>query len=222
MTTEGAPRRQELMRYDLLAPKPPEGAIDLTSLVPGEGELELDIGFGRGRSLRERAKLAPTSRIIGIEVKTKWATKVEERVKSEGLVNARVLCGDAREILARSGPDACVRRVFVHFPDPWWKKKHAHRMVIGDAFLDTLARLMVPGGDVYVQTDVEARAMEYIDALRTHEAFMLSTDTGLVEENPFGARSNRERRAIEDGMPVFRILAFRKGIANTAQTGRCG
>ena len=23
--------------------------------------------------------------------------------------------------------------MFVHFPDPWWKKRHQHRMVVGDA-----------------------------------------------------------------------------------------
>lgn len=210
MTTEGAPRRQELMRYDLLAPKPPEGAIDLTSLVPGEGELELDIGFGRGRSLRERAKLAPTSRIIGIEVKTKWATKVEERVKSEGLVNARVLCGDAREILARSGPDACVRRVFVHFPDPWWKKKHSKRAVIGDALLDHIARLLVVGGELFVQTDVLDRAHAYRARIAAHGAFAFAHDDLWLGSNPFGARSNREHRADEDGLPVFRMLARRR------------
>lgn len=221
MTEEGRPK-QEAVRYDLRAPKAPEGEFDLRAIVPGEGELELDIGFGRGQSLFERARLAPTSRIVGIEIKTKWAAKVAERAARDGLDNARVLCGDAREILGRAQPDACVRRVFVHFPDPWWKKRHAHRLVLGDAFLDTLARLLVPGGEVYVQTDVESRAEEYVAGLRAHPSFLLSTDSGYVDTNPFGARSNRERRAAEDGLPVHRILAFRRGIAQTPQRGRCG
>lgn len=220
--TEKETRRQEAVRYDLRAPKAPEGTFDLRTIVPGDGEIELDIGFGRGQSLLERAKLSPTSRVIGIEVKTKWAALVAERAARDALENARVFCGDARAILARATPDACVHRVFVHFPDPWWKKKHQHRLVLGDAFLDTLARLLVPGGEVYVQTDVEARAEEYIESLRSHEAFMLSTDSGRVSENPFGARSNRERRATEDGLEIFRILAFRRGLAKTEQKGRCG
>lgn len=222
MTEEGESRRQEAVRYDLRAPKAPDGEFDLRTIVPGDGDLELDIGFGRGQSLFERARAAPLSRIVGIEIKTKWAAKVSERAAREGLGNARVFCGDAREILARARPDACVRRVFVHFPDPWWKKKHAHRLVLADAFLETLARLLVSGGEVYVQTDVESRAEEYIEGFRTHEAFLLATDSGLVETNPFGARSNRERRAAEDGLPVFRILAFKKGLATMPQRGRCG
>jgi len=49
----------------------PEGKVLLGSLIPGEGDLELEIGFGRGRFLIERAQAAPTSRVIGIEIKTK-------------------------------------------------------------------------------------------------------------------------------------------------------
>ena len=53
------------------APRAPEGRFSLETLIEGAGPIELDIGFGRGLSLFERAAAAPESRIIGIEVKTK-------------------------------------------------------------------------------------------------------------------------------------------------------
>lgn len=192
------------IRYEERAPAPPDGPVDLLALVEGDGPLELDVGFGRGRSFLERAR-ARVGRIVGIELKAKLAYEVEQRRAREGLVNARAFRADARELLERAGPDGCVTRVFVHFPDPWWKKRHAKRMVVTDAFLDTLARLIGVGGELYVATDVEERAAEYEARLAAHGAF----DVRRIDENPF-ARSNREVRADEDGLPVHRLLARRR------------
>jgi len=196
--------------YREQAPRAPEGRFSLEALLEGEGPIELDIGFGRGLSLFERAALVPGSRIIGIEVKTKLAYKAMERLRRRGVANTAILCGDAREILRRAEPSRSVDRVSIHFPDPWWKKRHDKRRVIGEALLAELIRLMKPGAELFIQTDVEHRAHQYLDALRACGELELVSEEGYVEENPFGARSNREKRAIEDGLPVWRILAIRR------------
>jgi tRNA (guanine-N7-)-methyltransferase len=195
--------------YREQAPRAPEGRFSLDELIEGSGPIELDIGFGRGLSLFERAEAAPESRIVGIEVKTKLAYKAAERIERRGVRRVRVLCGDAREILPRAGPARSVERAALHFPDPWWKKRHDKRRVIGKTLLTELGRLLKPGGELFIQTDVEHRAEEYLQALHETPGFTLANESGYVEENPFGARSNRERRAIEDGLPVWRILALR-------------
>ena len=153
------------------APRAPEGPFSLGALVGGEGPLELDIGFGRGMSLFERAAAAPESRIVGIEVKTKLAYTVDRRLEKHGLRNVTILCGDAREILKRAEPAGSVRRVSLHFPDPWWKKRHDKRRVIGDELLSELARLLEVGGELLIQTDVEHRAEQYVDQLRARPEF---------------------------------------------------
>lgn len=191
------------------APRPPEGRFSLEDLLEGTGPIELDIGFGRGLSLFERAAVCPESRIIGIEVKAKLAYKLDQRLTKRGVENVVVLQGDAREILKRADPPRSVRRVAVHFPDPWWKKRHDKRRVLGDVLLTELGRLMCSGGELFIQTDVEHRAEQYVRQLRAHPEFVLASDQGYVDENPFRARSNRERRAIEDGLPIWRILATR-------------
>ena len=195
--------------YREQAPRAPEGRFSLEDLIAGSGPIELDIGFGRGLSLLERSAAAPESRIIGIEVKTKLAYKVAERLKKRGLEKVQILCGDAREILKRAEPDRSIRRVALHFPDPWWKKRHDKRRVIGEALLAELGRLMAPGAEIFIQTDVEHRAEQYLTELRKTPGFTLASESGYIEANPFEARSNREKRAIEDGLPVWRILATR-------------
>ena len=60
-----------------------------------------------------------------------------------------------------------------------------------------------------MQTDVDERADVHLAALAEHPAFRLGGERGRIEHNPYAARSNREVRADEDGLPVYRTLAIR-------------
>lgn len=189
---------------------PPGERLDPRSLVgAGLDPIELELGPGRGGFIFERLVADPTARIVGLEIRRKWATIVDRRIgASEHAGRARVFAEDGKVALPRFEP-ASVRRVFVHFPDPWWKKRHAKRLLLGAPLLAELVRVLVPDGELFIQTDVEERAAGY-------EALCLAT-SGLVpaksgprlDENPFGAKSPREHRAVADGLPIFRLL-FRK------------
>lgn len=201
---------EEPRRYDLIAPRPPEEEIDLREVFTASEtveSVELDIGFGRGNSVFSRAETDPKAFIIGVEIKAKWATKVEQRRARLGLDRVCIWAADIRPLLARLGPSAILRRVFVHFPDPWWKKRHQKRRVLTSPLLDELARLLRSGGELFVQTDVPDRHALYVETVEAHTAFDLR-DAALAT-NPFGAISNRERRAEEDGLPIHRLLAIR-------------
>jgi tRNA (guanine-N7-)-methyltransferase len=99
--------------------------------------------------------------------------------------------------------------VFMHFPDPWWKQRHARRSLTGDVLLAEIARVLAAGGEFFMQTDVAERAERQLVALREHPAFELA-GTGYLAHNPYQARSNREARAEQDGLPVYRILALKR------------
>ena len=106
--------------------------------------------------------------------------------------------------LARLSPDASVRRFFVHFPDPWWKKRHAKRLVVRDTFLAEVARLLEPGGELFVQTDVEERARAYEDLVSLDPRFVPAGDEAVFaatrrqpvrREEPAGAKGDCRRSA---------------------------
>jgi len=197
------------------APRLPEGDhVDLRSVVRG-AELELEVGPGpKAGFLCERAVSAAESGLVGLEIRKKWAAVGDARLAKQGhAARARVFCEDARQALPRLGPDGGVARVFLHFPDPWWKKRHTKRLVMGDVFLAEVARLLRPGGELYVQTDVEERAELYERVVTAHEAFTPAGDaagSAQVRENPYAARSPREHRAIADGLPVHRMRWIRR------------
>ncbi len=196
------------------APRLPEGdRIEAASLAQGDW-LEVELGPGRGGFLVERAAAEPRVALVGLEIRRKWAAIVDARLAARGLgARARVFAEDARYALPRLVPDGAVRRFFVHFPDPWWKKRHAKRLLVREGFLDDIARLLEPSGELFVQTDVEERAKGYEDLVSVDERFVPAGDapgSPHLGENPYGARSPREHRAIADGLPVHRLRWTRR------------
>jgi tRNA (guanine-N7-)-methyltransferase len=206
------------------APRLPEAALVDVHALARNGSLgvargewvELEIGPGRGWFLVERAEIEPRASLVGLEVRRKWASIVDARLAERGLgARARVFAEDASIALPRLSPDGSVRRIFVHFPDPWWKKRHQKRLVVRDRFVDEAARLLEPGGELFVQTDVEERAVGYEQLVSFDPRFLPNGDGAAsprLRENPYGARSPRERRAIADGLPVYRLRWRRAGV----------
>src|SRR5262245_1275955 len=116
-------------------PGAPDATVDVRTLVVGAWR-ELEIGPGRGAFLFERAAAEQSVGLVGIEVRRKWAMLVDARLATAGLgPRARVFAADARLVLPRIRPNGAFKRVFLHFPDPWWKKRHQKRLIMRDSFL---------------------------------------------------------------------------------------
>ncbi len=189
--------------------------VELSAIFPAhpDAPYELEIGGGRGVFIFERAAAAPEACVLGLEVKRKWAAIVDRKLGELGLhARARCFAEDARIAVPRLVPDGRVRAIFLHFPDPWWKKRHEKRIVLGPGMQDEIERLLAVGGELFVQTDVEMRAEQYRSLLESRpalEPFGDAPGDPMLAENPYGARSPREKRAIADGLPIHR-MRFRK------------
>jgi tRNA (guanine-N7-)-methyltransferase len=215
-TTEAGSRRSPYAD----APRLPSGeALDARQILGSEASsaegagLELEIGPGRGGFIIERLTADPGVCIIGLEIRLKWASLVDERVRSLGFgARGRVFAEDIRLALPRLAVGS-LSKVFIHFPDPWWKKRHAKRRLAQTDVVDHLAHALAPGGELFVQTDVWDTARAYRDAIESRVVFEPHGDapaSPLLAENPYGARSPRERRVMADGMPVVRLRYRRR------------
>lgn len=199
------------------APRLPVGEGLTASGILGSSaaeRLELEIGPGRGGFIIERLAADPAVHIVGLEIRLKWASLVDERVRASGLAaRGRVFAEDVRLALPRFGVGS-LSRVFIHFPDPWWKKRHAKRRLAQFGVLEHLSRALAPTGELFVQTDVWDTAQAYRGAIEACSDFVADGDepgSPLLSENPYGARSPRERRVMADGMPVIRLRYRRRG-----------
>ncbi|MBB4266313.1 tRNA (guanosine(46)-N7)-methyltransferase TrmB [Roseospira visakhapatnamensis] len=139
---------------DLSAPRPAEGEIlDPRVLFPHPVRaVWLEIGFGGGEHLAAQAAAHPEVGFVGGEAFQYGVAKLVAAVDDAGLTNVRVVADDIRPWLEHL-PDACLERIFVLFPDPWPKTRHAKRRMIAPRRLDLFARLLTDDGLLRVATD---------------------------------------------------------------------
>jgi tRNA (guanine-N7-)-methyltransferase len=105
----------------------------------------LEIGFGGGEHLAWQAAAHPGTGLIGCEAYVNGIAKLLTAVEEQDLRNIRIHDGDARDLVA-SLPDASIGRVFLLFPDPWPKRRHHKRRMIGPLMLGEFHRILKPGG----------------------------------------------------------------------------
>lgn len=144
----------------------------LTDLFPGPvREIWLEIGFGGAEHLIHQARTNLDVGLIGCEPFEDGVIKALTAIEEGGLHNVRLHDDDARP-LVRSLPEASLSKVFVLFPDPWPKARHAKRRLVSGPFLDLLARVMRPGAELRVATDIPAYARTVLEAIIPHPAFV--------------------------------------------------
>lgn len=116
------------------------------------GGVILEIGFGGGEHLAAQAAAQPGAWFIGVEPFQNGVASCLRHIEESGVTNIRLHLGDARDVIARL-PDGCLDLVYILFPDPWPKTRHHKRRLIQPSFLNELARVMKPRGEVRFATD---------------------------------------------------------------------
>lgn len=121
--------------------------------------LWLEIGFGGGEHSLAQVRAHPEATLIACEVFANGICSLLSALVREGDAataplppNLFLWTNDARSLL-RDLPDGCLDRLFLLFPDPWPKARHAKRRFIHPAMLPLLARVMRPGADWRVASD---------------------------------------------------------------------
>ena len=133
---------------------PDRRPLDLAALFPQAREIRLEIGFGGGEHLLAEARAEPDAGFIGCEPFVNGVAMCLAALDRAPLSNVRLHAGDAR-FLFDVLPDASLSRVSLLYPDPWPKRRHWERRFASPANLDEIARLLRPGGEFRVATDID-------------------------------------------------------------------
>jgi tRNA (guanine-N7-)-methyltransferase len=131
----------------------------------------LEIGFGGAEHLIWQARHNPGTGLVGCEVFEDGVVKALTAIEDASLQNVRLAVLDAREVL-RWLPAASLARVFILFPDPWPKQRHRKRRLISRPFLDLIARVMAPGAELRIATDIGDYARSILLAAKDHPALL--------------------------------------------------
>ncbi len=128
-----------------------------------EAPLEIEIGFGKGEFLLEMAVMNPDVNFVGLEIDRVRVAWTEHKLIRAGVGNVRLIHGDAMKVVPLVFADSSLRAVYMNFPDPWPKKRHADRRMVNESFLSVLLDKLEPGGVMVVVSDVQA----YVERTRS-------------------------------------------------------
>ncbi len=174
--------------------------------------LHLDIGCAKGEFLLRMAQLQPDWNFFGLEIREPLVEQASAKVSELGLTNLHFLfCNVSNSLqpLLESLPARTLQRVTIQFPDPWFKKRQAKRRVVQPELVDTLATYLTDGGVVFLQSDIEAVAVEMCDRFEAHSAFQRQGIEWLAT-NPLQVPTEREISTVSRGEPVYRALFVRR------------
>jgi tRNA (guanine-N7-)-methyltransferase len=168
------------------------------------GTIIVEIGFGNGEYIGHLARSNAEALVVGIELSQWCIAKAARRALADGLGNVRLLLGDARYLLRYAFEPGCVSEVYMNFPCPWPKRRHASRRVARPQFAALICQCLRPGGFFKLATDVEWYARETMEAFASEGHF----DAAPVERNPEREYATKyERKWREMGRDTYMAAA---------------
>ncbi|SFR82751.1 tRNA (guanine-N(7)-)-methyltransferase [Marinobacter daqiaonensis] len=161
-----------------------QGVIDPREVFGREAWLNLEIGFGMGKSLADMAEARPEQDFIGVEVHQPGVGALLKEIEERQLENIRIYSIDANDVIDLCLPDASLDRVLIFFPDPWPKKKHHKRRLIQHDFIQRIRHKLRVGGILHMATDWENYAEHMLEVMAESEGFVNSREEGGYSPRP--------------------------------------
>ena len=127
--------------------------IDPAAIFGDDRPVWLEVGFGGGEHMVAMAARYPQIGIIGCEPFINGVAMLLGKIRAAGVSNVSVHPGDARDLMDVL-PDGSIAKAFLNYPDPWPKARHHRRRFVTPEHLIPLYRVMAPGAEFRVATDI--------------------------------------------------------------------
>ena len=190
----------------------------LFGIIPDE--VHLEIGFGDGGHLAELSAKKQNIGFIGVEVFQNGIANLltlltgikdaqheieNPTIASKRADNVRIFPEDAR-LLFPHIPDSFIDKIYLLFPDPWPKNRHAERRFVNPDNLKEMARILKKGGILQIATDHKVYKRHVLHTMHDCKDFIWTAKTSADwrDEPQDWVETKYQRKAVREGRkPVF-------------------
>ena len=186
----------------------PDAHVDWEAEFGRAAPLIVEIGSGAGDSLVPMAAGHPEANVVAFEVFEPAVASTLSRIARGDLTNVRLVVADGAQGLPTLFDDGSVSELWTFFADPWHKKRHHKRRLVGRDFADVVADKLAPGGLWRLATDWEEYALwmrEHLDDFPRLENVHGGWAPRLAERPV----TKYERRGLDAGRTVY-DLTYRR------------
>jgi tRNA (guanine-N7-)-methyltransferase len=172
--------------------------LDLQKIFGRTAPLHVDLGCGDGTFLFALAQQMPEKNFLGTE---RLLHRVKKACrKAEEIDNMRVLRIESAYAVRHLLPAASVEVFHLLFPDPWEKRKHHQRRIVGLDFLRDVHAALAPEGVLRVATDHHDYFEQIQQVAARTQKFEIHKNDGAIYPS-----SKFEERYKEQGIEIYRL-----------------
>jgi tRNA (guanine-N7-)-methyltransferase len=124
-----------------------------SELFANDNPIHIEYCSGNGSWLIEKAKNEPHHHFLAVERQFERARKIWCKLHNANLSNVVVAWAEGHMLTQHFIPSNSVSEIYINFPDPWPKRRHAKYRIVQAPFVQELARILKPGGKLTIVTD---------------------------------------------------------------------
>lgn len=169
----------------------------------------IEIGYGGGEHLARQAQNNRDANYIGCEPFIGGIGKMLAAIDDAELKNVKLYTDDALHLI-KALPEASFDGAYLLYPDPWPKKRHHKRRFVNPVTLSALARILKPGAEFRVATDIEDYATWVLGHVMRHDQFVWPAQNAGAWHNPWSdwQPTRYEQKARKEGRHVSFYFSF--------------
>jgi tRNA (guanine-N7-)-methyltransferase len=165
----------------------------------------VDVGADRGEfSEKLIQRFGDTKNFIILEIRKPLAKRL--KVKFSKYDNVVIFDGNANrnfeQILRPSiNKGILIEKIYINFPDPWFKKRHKKRRVINEKFLEQIKNWIQPQTKWIFQTDQKQLFKDTVEMLEN----LAYIEIEFFDKSPYDIITKWEKAKIAQGFKINRI-----------------
>ncbi len=173
-------------------------------------DIRLEIGFGMGDFLFEKALSLPNVGFIGCEIFENGVASLLNKIIKYKISNLRIHFGNCLDLIYNLNLST-LNEIYVLFPDPWPKNKHKKRRFFNENNAFYLCSLLEKNGTINIATDIDDYAAQILGIMKKKKNFDLINSNLFQNEisNTRNFNTKYEKKAIDSGRNT-NYLIFKK------------
>lgn len=174
--------------------------IETLKGIKTDKPLYIEIGMGMGDFITQSALQHPEIFYVGIEREETCVARAIKKAQDNSLENFRVMYKDA-DYIEELCDENSVDLIYLHFSDPWPKKRNHKRRLTYMPFLAKYEKILKDGGIIIFKTDNEGFYDDSLTYFENSNFRLLEEDRNyFVEGEPMTAY---QAKFVAEGKPIF-------------------
>jgi tRNA (guanine-N7-)-methyltransferase len=125
----------------------------LGNVFQNDNPINIEYCSGNGQWIIDKAKNNPNINWIAVEKRFDRVLKIFKKLHDNNIKNLLVVFGEALTFSNYYLTNNSIDNIYINFPDPWPKDRHAKHRLITNEFIDRLKEITIKKGCLFFATD---------------------------------------------------------------------